>query len=136
MRTPFISARTRQAIRLSCPNLRRELLRPALLRPALLRGAAMCLVLGTAACGADYDPLTREGLWEPGHSNHANLTMQVANPGDLVRGSGTTGGDGQIAAAAVDRLRNDKVKRLPASDISTVTSGNSGDNNSSSTGGQ
>jgi type IV pilus biogenesis protein CpaD/CtpE len=102
----------------------------------LRRGAAICLLLATASCGADYDPLTREGLWEPGHSNHNNLALQAANPGDLVRGSGTTGGDGQLAAAAVDRLRNDKVKKLPASDISQVTTSNSGDNNTSSTGGQ
>jgi type IV pilus biogenesis protein CpaD/CtpE len=58
--------------------------------------------------------------------------LQVANPADLVRGTGTTGGDGLMAAAAVDRLRNDKLKKLPASDISTVTAGNSGDNNSTS----
>ena len=102
--------------------------------PCLTRGGAICLLLATAACGADYDPLTREGLWQPGHTNHNNLTMQVANPGDLVRGSGTTGGDGQLAAAAVDRLRNDKVKKLPASDISQISTSNSGDNNSSSGG--
>lgn len=105
--------------------------KPAL-RSVLLRGSAMCLLLGTAACGPQFDPLTREGLWEPtDHINHTNLTLQVANPGDLVRGTGTTGGDGQIAAAAVDRLRNDKLKKLPASDISQITAGNSGDNNTS-----
>jgi type IV pilus biogenesis protein CpaD/CtpE len=98
------------------------------------RSAAICLLLGTASCGPEYDPLTREGLWQPGHTNHNNLTMQVANPGDLVRGSGTTGGDGQLAAAAVDRLRNDKVKKLPASDISQITTSSSGDNNSTSGG--
>jgi type IV pilus biogenesis protein CpaD/CtpE len=97
----------------------------------LLRGTAICLLLATASCGPQYDPLTREGLWTPTHINRANLTLQVANPGDLTRGTGTTGGDGQVAAAAVDRFRNDKVKRLPASDISQVTAGNSGDNNQS-----
>jgi hypothetical protein len=103
-------------------------------RPVLLRGTALCLLLAATACGPQYDPLTREGLWAPTHINRANLTLQVANPGDLTRGSGTTGGDGQLAAAAVDRLRNDKLKKLPASDISQVSAGNSGDNNTSSGG--
>ncbi len=110
--------------------------RASVMSSPLGRAAAICLLLATASCGPDYDPLTREGLWQPGHTNHNNLTMQVANPGDLVRGSGTTGGDGQLAAAAVDRLRNDKLKKLPASDISQVSTSNSGDNNSSSNGGQ
>jgi type IV pilus biogenesis protein CpaD/CtpE len=91
----------------------------------------MCLLLATASCGPQYDPLTREGLWSPTHVNHANLSLQVANPGDLVRGTGTTGGDGQMAAAAIDRFRNDKVKKLPDSDIAQITAGNSGSNNSS-----
>ena len=84
-----------------------------------------------AGCGPGYDPLTREGLWNPTHTNRANLALQVANPADLVRGTGTTVSDGQLAAAAVDRLRNDKVKKLPASDISSIAAGSSGDNNSS-----
>ncbi len=116
MRMSFIPGRTRPE---------------TMFRATLLRGTAIALLLATAACGPAFDPLTREGLWAPTHINRANLTLQVANPGDLTRGSGTTGGDGQLAAAAVDRLRNDKVKKLPASDISTVSAGNSGDNNSS-----
>ena len=102
---------------------------------ALIGVGAFGFLLGTAACGPAYDPLTREGLYVPAHTNRANLTLMVANPGDLVRGTGATGGDGQIAAAAVDRLRNDKVKKLPASDISQISTGNSGDNNTSGSGG-
>jgi hypothetical protein len=107
--------------------------RPAF-RSFLLRGTALCLLLATTSCGPAFDPLTREGLWRPSHINRDNLALQVANPADLTRGTGTTGGDGQIAAAAIDRLRNDKLKKLPASDISSVTAGNSGDNNTSSGG--
>jgi hypothetical protein len=103
-------------------------------------GVGASLLLGLSGCGAIFneqnDPLVRQGLFEPSHTNHQNLVLQVANPGDLVRGSGTTGGDGQLAAAAVDRLRNDKVKRLPASDVAQIVAGNSGDNNSSGGGGQ
>jgi type IV pilus biogenesis protein CpaD/CtpE len=61
--------------------------------------------------------------------------LQVANPGDLVRGSGTTGGDGQMAAAAIERMRNDKLKKLPAADLAQVSANNSGDNNSTGSGG-
>jgi len=105
--------------------------------------ASMSLLLATAACDGKYspfnpayDPLVREGLWQPAHSNRQNLTLQVADPGDLVHGTGTTGADGQLAAAAVDRLRNDKVKKLPASDVAQVTVQSSGNNDSSSQGGQ
>jgi hypothetical protein len=114
--------------------------RPHVSRAARRAGAAgsLTLLLASTACTGQYapfnpayDPLVREGLYQPSHVNRQNLTLQVANPGDLVRGSGTTGGDGQLAAAAVDRLRNDKVKKLPASDIAQVSAGNSGDNNQS-----
>ena len=93
-------------------------------------GTLLCL----AACTPATDPLYRDGLWQPSHINRANLTEMVANPADLVRGTGTTGSDGQLAAAAVDKLRTDKVKKLPASDVAAVAVGNSGDNNSGSSG--
>ena len=88
------------------------------------------------ACSPATDPLYRDGLWQPSHVNHENLAQMVANPSDLVRGTGTTGADGQIASAAVDRLRNDKVKKLPAADIAAIAAGNSGENNSGSSGAQ
>ena len=50
-------------------------------RTALLLGGTATL----AACGQDYDPLTRDGLWHPNHSNRADLALMVANPADLVR---------------------------------------------------
>jgi hypothetical protein len=91
--------------------------------------ASAGLLAGVCAC-TEYDPLYREGLYQPGHTNRQNLTLMVANPTDLVRGSGTTTSDGQQAAAAVERWRNDKVKKLPSSDIAQISAGNSGDNNS------
>ena len=91
--------------------------------------AATTLLAGLAGCGPQYDPLTREGLWHPNHANRANLVMQVANPADLVRGTGATTSDGQLAAAAVDRLRNDKLKPLPAAGVSEISTTNSGANN-------
>ena len=94
--------------------------------------AAAPALLGLAGCGQQNDPLTREGLWNPNHANHANLALMVANPADLVRGTGTGNADGQLAAAAVDRLRNDKVKRLPKTDVSNISSG---DNETAGSGG-
>jgi hypothetical protein len=82
-----------------------------------------------------YDPLYRDGLFQPTHVNRANLALMVANPTDLVRGTGRATADGQLAAAAVDRLRNDKVKKLPASDVSAVGATSSGENNASAPGG-
>ena len=91
----------------------------------------MVALLGVVGCGPAFDPLTREGLWRPIQVNHDNLVAMVANPADLVRGTGTTTADGQIATVAIERLRTDKVKKLPASDIAALAAGNSGDNNAS-----
>ncbi len=99
-----------------------------------LAGAA-ALALGCAACDPKNDPLVREGLFVPGHTNRQNLTLQVANPADLTHGTGQKGGDGQLAAAAVERLRTDKVKKLPAADLAQITAQNSGENNGQSGGG-
>lgn len=113
------------------------------LTPEIPRGSNRHMIRSTAivgvllvlsACGPEYDPLTREGLWHPEHDNRANLVLQVANPSDLVRGTGTVSSDGQLASAAVDRLRNDKVKKLPAADISQLAVGSSGQNNSGGSG--
>jgi hypothetical protein len=101
--------------------------------PAALATAALASLAG---CGPEYDPLTREGLWTPSHSNHADLVMQVANPSDLNYGKAATGGsDGQLAAAAVERLRIGKVKKLPDSGVSqiSVSAGGAGGDNSAAT---
>jgi hypothetical protein len=91
--------------------------------------ALLALLAAVAGCGPKYDPLMRDGLWRPMHVNRANLVMQVANPADLVRGTGTTTSDGQLAALAVERLRNDKIKPLPAAGLAEVSATNSGANN-------
>ncbi len=80
---------------------------------------ALAGLLALSACGPDVDPLTREGLWHPTHVNRANLVAMVANPADLVRGTGSATADGLLAAAAVERLRTDKVKKLPSADVAT-----------------
>jgi type IV pilus biogenesis protein CpaD/CtpE len=91
--------------------------------------SAAVIVVSVAAlsgCGPQYDPLTREGLWQPTHANRANLVLQVADPSDLTSGKGTTGSDGQLDSAAVERLRAGKVKKLPDSNIAQVSTSGSG----------
>ncbi len=90
-----------------------------------MRHLVLLAAIGLAGCDA-IDPLHRAGLWQPNGANGADLALQVANPADLVRGTGATTTDGQVAAAAVARLREDKVKKLPASDVSDFQQGNAG----------
>ena len=73
-----------------------------------------------AGCGPQYDPLTRAGLWNPEHVSRANLVLMAANPSDLVRGTGDPGSDGTLAAAAVQRLHANKLKKLPDAGLSEV----------------
>ena len=71
------------------------------------------------------DPYMRDGTWRPNDANEANLRVMVASPSDLVQGV-PSHGDGQQAAAALDRYRNDKVRLLPDSAIAKVTPVSSG----------
>jgi hypothetical protein len=85
-------------------------------------------VLGLGACGLMdvMDPYKREGMWRPNNANEDNLRSMVASPSDLVRGVSSDSGDGQQAAAALDRVRNDKMRVLPDSAIAKVTPVSSG----------
>ncbi len=90
----------------------------------LLAGAgALCAPLG----GCDsIDPLLREGDWHPTHVNRPNTTLMAANPADLVRGHGVAGSDAKLDVAAIDRLYDNKVKKLPnagASDVKVQSQG-------------
>jgi hypothetical protein len=129
MRFFFSVAETAVTKRNAAVGLRRIRLKHA------VGAGAVAALLGTSACGPENDPWYRDGLFLPGHTNHNNLTLMVANPTDLVRGTGATTADGQQAAAAVERWRNDKVKKLPASDLAQVSASASGDNNSTGGGG-
>ena len=95
----------------------------------LLRRKQILFVLGTstlmslAAC-QDTDPLTRQnGDWRPAGVNQDNLAAQVANPADLTRGVADDGEDGDQAAAAIDRLKADKVKAIEHIGLSLVGGG-------------
>jgi hypothetical protein len=93
-------------------------------RKKLYLGAAL---LGLAGCD-QIDPLYRDGTWHPGHNNRVDLTLQAAYPADLVRGSGAHSSDGILAAAAVQRLHDNKVKKLPQNGTSDVIATSQGGN--------
>lgn len=84
----------------------------------------MLLALGLAhlsvACTAT-DPLYATGRWNPTNVNAANLAAQVADPSDLQRGRHVTGSDALLAAAAVARLRQDRVKKLQDSGLAQIS---------------
>ncbi len=75
---------------------------------------------GALASCAQTDPYTRPGEWHPLGANAANLRAMAADPRDLYQGRASADQPGDIAAAAVARLRADAVKRLPASAISGI----------------
>ncbi len=82
--------------------------------------AAVGLAAMLQAC-AMTDPLLNENDWHPTGANEMNIAAQVARPADLVHGRAATGGaDGELASAAVARLRAGKVKKLPDSGLATV----------------
>jgi len=92
----------------------------------MLRHHLLCiLVLVLAGCDAT-DPYLRYGTWRPNDANEDNLRAMVVSPSDLVRGVSSSEGDGRQAAAALDRLRNDKPRLLPDSAIAKVVPINSG----------
>ncbi len=81
------------------------ILRAVLLLPALL--ATACSYI---------DPYERPGVWVPTGVSDADLRAEVADPMDLVRGTGEPGSVGETAALAVSKYRADHVRPLPAGD--------------------
>ena len=90
-------------------------------REIMFRRALACmgLVLLVAGCDAT-DPYRREGVWRPNGANDVNLRAMVVSPSDLARGVESYGGDGQQAAAALDRQRQDKMRVLPDSAVAKI----------------
>jgi hypothetical protein len=82
------------------------------------------LVLLVTGCAPDsFDPYLRPGTWNPVGDNDANLRVMVANPHDLVEGTGQSAGAGAEAAPPVARVLAGKRYPLPelnASDINII----------------
>lgn len=94
-----------------------------------------CLVALAPALPAckQTDPYVRPGDWRPLGANAANLRAMVADPGDLYQGRAAATSPGDLAAAAVARLRADAVKRLPASSIAEIHATDTGGEQGSGT---
>ena len=90
-------------------------------RGAIPKGAVLAAVLFALAGCQATDPLYREGLWRPTGANDANLRAMVAVPSDLAWGTAAApGGDGHLAARAVQRLRQGRTHPLHDVAISKV----------------
>jgi hypothetical protein len=79
------------------------------------------IALLVTGCAPDlFDPYTRPGTWRPSGDNDANLRVMVANPHDLVEGTGQTTTTGATAAPPVARVLAGKAYPLPALNASTI----------------
>ena len=89
----------------------------------LFVAAGITTLLSVAGC-QNTDPLTRQnGDWRPAGVNQDNLAAEIENPADLTTGVADDGGDAGQAAAAIDRLRIDKVKTIEHIGLSTIGGG-------------
>ena len=70
-----------------------------------------------------------------GCANAINLGLMVASPGDLVSGRSLTGADAQLAAEAVKRYLDDRVKRPPPTTASPFAGGGGGGGRGGDSGG-
>jgi type IV pilus biogenesis protein CpaD/CtpE len=93
--------------------------RPEVMR--LERLAALGMLLALAGCGLFGDQSS--GQWHPMGANAMNLELEVVHPSDLVEGRGAVGSDGDTATQAIERLRQDKVRKLLSIDTQSASSG-------------
>jgi hypothetical protein len=81
----------------------------------------LMVALLVASCAPDaFDPYQRPGTWNPVGDNDANLRVMVANPHDLVEGSGQGASAGAEAAPPVARVLAGKRYPLPATNASAI----------------
>ncbi|GBQ28771.1 CpaD family pilus assembly lipoprotein [Gluconacetobacter sacchari] len=85
------------------------------------RRIALSCVLALLAGCAVLDPYRRPDAWHPSGANQANLAAMVADPRDLAHGQSAQGTDAEAPVLAIDRIRQDKPKRLPVT--SGITTG-------------
>lgn len=103
------------------------------IHPATVRRVLLLVALA-AIPGCALDPYNRPGVWRPAATNETNLRAMVADPRDLQQGVGEPGANGALAAAAVQRLMEDRVRPLPGS-TNTPAGGGGSNGGVSTTGG-
>ena len=81
----------------------------------------LVVALLISGCGYDPDdPYARPGTWNPTGDNDANLRAMVANPHDLIGGTGPGTSAGAEAAPPVKRVFTGKRYPLPALNASSI----------------
>lgn len=97
---------------------------------AIARGIAATVLAPATDLGAgraSANPgAAAPGSGRPNGANDANLRAMVAVPADLAVATPASPADGHLAAAAVNRLRNDHVKSLPDSGLAQIVVAGSG----------
>lgn len=89
-----------------------------------MRRLALPLLVAIALCGCDsFDPFDRPGTWRPIGANDANLRAMLVEPDELFIGTSEPGADGHLGGVAVERLRADRVRPLPASRLVQIGAG-------------
>ncbi len=84
-----------------------------------LGSALLAVLLGCAG----LEPYDRPDVWRTTGINDSNLAAMAVRPADLARGRGTGPADGQVVAAAVERLRYGRVKPLSDGNTGSAPSG-------------
>ncbi|GBQ93114.1 hypothetical protein AA0522_0171 [Gluconacetobacter liquefaciens NRIC 0522] len=79
-----------------------------------VRSGMLCCALVLLAGCASLEPYRKPYAWHPVGANQANLAAMVADPHDLVRGQSEQETDAQAPVLAIERVREDKPKRLPS----------------------
>jgi hypothetical protein len=84
----------------------------------------VCWLIGLvviSGCNYDpFDPYQRPGTWNPDGANQSNLRAMVANPHDIIEGTGQSVSSGAEAAPPVARVLAGKRYPLPNLNAATI----------------
>ncbi len=75
---------------------------------------------------AGADPLYMSDRWNLPSANSRNLVLQVAEPSDLRSGRSDPTYDATLAANAVKRLRDGKIKKIESTAVTQIGNSQSG----------
>lgn len=83
-----------------------------------LSAFSLIALLAVGGCTMVENPMQRPGTWHLTGANADNLAVMVANPEDLAQGRKAGDVPGAIAVLPIEALAQDKVKKLPADELS------------------